>query len=63
MLDESKNTGFQKMYLVTVRTFDVNFNCITTKFFDMNLLERTDASTAASMFDSMSSLFEWYNIQ
>ena len=34
-----------------------------TKFFDMNLLEGTDASTAASMFDRVSNLFERYNIQ
>ena len=29
----------------------------------MNLLEETDASTAASMFDSVNNLFERYNIQ
>ena len=32
-------------------------------FFDVNLLEETDASTAASMFDSVNNLFERYNIQ
>ena len=33
------------------------------KFFDMNFLERTDAPTAVSMFDSVNNLFERYNIQ
>ena len=63
MLDGSNDTCLQKMYPVTVCTFDVNLNRITTKFFDMNLLEGTDASTTASMFDSVNSLFEPYNIQ
>ena len=63
MLDGSNDTGLQKMYPVTVRIFDVNFNRMTTRFFDMNLLEGTDASTAASMFDSVNNLFERYNIQ
>ena len=50
------------MYPVTVRIFGVNFNRIMKKFFDMNFLEGTDAPTAASMFDSVNSLFERYNI-
>ena len=29
----------------------------------MNLLEGTNASTAASIFDSVNNLIEWYNIQ
>ena len=51
------------MYPVTVRIFDVNFNRIMKKFFDMNFVEGTDAPTAANMFDSVNSLFERYNIQ
>ena len=62
-LDGSNDTGFQKMYPVTVRIFDVNFNRIMKKFFDMNFLEGTDAPTAASMFDSVNNLFEQHNIQ
>ena len=50
------------MYPVTVRIFGVNFNRIMKKFFDMNFLEGADAPTAASMFDSVNSLFERYNI-
>ena len=63
MLDGSNNIGLQKMYPVTVRIFDVNFNRIMTKFFDMNLLEWADVSTAASLFDSVNNLFERHNIQ
>ena len=33
------------------------------KFFDINFLEGTDASTAASMFDGVNNLFERYNVQ
>ena len=51
------------MYPVTVRIFDVNFNLIMKKFFDINFLEGTDASTAASMFDGVNNLFERYNMQ
>ena len=62
-LDGSNDTGLQKMYPVTVRIFDVNFNRIMKTFFDMNFLEGTDAPTAASMFYSVNNLFERYNIQ
>ena len=48
---------------VTVRIFDVNFNRIMKKFFDINFLEGTDAPTAANMFDSVNNLFERYNMQ
>ena len=51
------------MYPVTVRISDTNFNRIMKKFFDMNFLERTDAPTVTSMFDSVNNLFERYNIQ
>ena len=63
ILDGSNDTGLQKMYPVTVRIFDVNFNCIMKKFFDINFLEGTDAPSAASMFDSVTNLFERYNMQ
>ena len=51
------------MYPVTVRIFDVNFNRIMKKFFDKNFLEWRDVPTAASMFDSVNTLFERYNVQ
>ena len=63
ILDGSNNTGLQKMYSVTVRIFDFNFNRIIKKFFDMNFLEGTDAPTAWGLFDSVNNLFEWCNIQ
>ena len=50
------------MYPLTLHKFDANFNCIMTKFFDMKLLEGADASTASSLFDSVNSLFEQYDI-
>ena len=46
MLDGSNDNGIKKMFPVTVRIFDLNFNRIMTKFVDMNLIEGTDASTA-----------------
>ena len=33
-----------------------------TKFFDMKLLEGAGASTASSLFDSVNSLFEQYDV-
>ena len=63
ILDGSNETSSQKMSPVTVRTFNVNFNLIMTKFFAMNFLEGTDAPTATSMFDSVNNLFELCNIQ
>ena len=37
MLDGSNETGLSKMFPITVRVFDVNFNKVMTKFFDMSL--------------------------
>ena len=37
MLDGSNDTGLSKMFPITVRVFDVNFNKVMTKFFDMSL--------------------------
>ena len=53
MLDGSNDTGLSKMFPITVWVFDVNFNRVTTKFFDMNLIDGTDASTAETMFQSV----------
>ena len=53
MLDGSNDTGLSKMFLITVRVFDANFNRVMTKFFDMSLIDGTDASTAEAMFQSI----------
>ena len=53
MLDDSNDTGLSKMFPNTVWVFDVNFNRLMTKFFDMNLIDGTDASTAEAMFQSV----------
>ena len=62
MLDASNDTGLSKMYPVTIRIFDMNYNRIMTKFFDMNLLEGRDASTAAHQFQSVDQLLEKHEI-
>ena len=45
MLDISNDTGFDKMFPVTLRLFDINFNGVMTKFLDMNMLVDRHAST------------------
>ena len=44
MLDGSIDTGLSKMFPIAVRVFDVRFNRLMTKFFDMNLIDGTDNS-------------------
>ena len=58
MLDGSNDSGIGKMFPVTVQVFDVNFQCVMTKFFDMNVIEGWDASTAECMFQSVDNLLE-----
>ena len=53
MLDGSNDTGLSKMFLITVRVFDANFNRVMTKFFDMSLIDGSDVSTAEAMFQSV----------
>ena len=53
MLDGSNDTALSKMFLITVRVFDVNFNRVMTNSSDMNLIDGTDASTAEAMFLSV----------
>ena len=53
MLDGSNDTGLSKIFPITGRVFDVNFNRIMTNFFDMNL--STDAPTAEAMFETVDS--------
>ena len=42
---------------VTVHIFDISHQQMTTKFFDMNLMEERDASAAAEMFSGVDKLF------
>ena len=52
-VDGSNDAGLEKMFPICFRIFDVNFNRIMTKLFDMNMLEGRDASTAEHMFTSI----------
>ena len=45
------------MYPITVRTYDVPFNQIVARFFYMNLLEGSNASTSESIFTSVAKQF------
>ena len=62
LLDASNDTGIQKMYPITVRLYNVQFNRIMTHFFDMNLLEGRDSSTAEVMFNSIDSQLSKHEI-
>ena len=67
MLDASNDTGLYKMFPVTVRSFDTNFNRIIMKFLDMNMLVGRNAPTAAFEFNSIDELFtrfelSWKNV-
>lgn len=58
MIDGSNDTGIAKMYPITVRIYDVNFNRVMTKFFDMNLIEGSTSGTAATIFQHVDALFQ-----
>ena len=53
MVDGSNDAGLEKLFPISVRIFDINYNRIMTKFFDMNMLEGRDANTAEFMFSSI----------
>ena len=55
MVDKSNDAGLEKMFPISVRIFDINYNRIKiqSKFFDMNMLEGRDANTAEFMFSSI----------
>ena len=53
MLDGSNDTGLSKMFPIIVQVFDVNFNRVMIKFFDMDLIDGIGASTAEAMFQSV----------
>ena len=62
MLDGSNDTGLTKMFPVTVRVFDINFNHVMTKFLDMNVMEGKHVSTAAAMFKSVDDIFSKFDL-
>ena len=62
MIDGSNDTAIAKMYPITVRIYDVNFNRVMTKFFDMNLIEGSTSGTAATIFQHVDALFQKYEI-
>ena len=67
MLDASNDTGLYKMFPVTVRIFDTNFDRMMMKFLDMNKLVGRNASTTAFEFNSIDELFtrfelSWKNV-
>ena len=57
ILNGSNDTGIEKIFSVTVRVSDVNFNRVMSKFPDINIKEGKDVSTAAAMFKSVENLF------
>ena len=62
MIDGSNDNGIAKMYQITVRIYDDEFNRVMTKYFDMNLIERCLSGTAATIFENVDSIFEKYEI-
>ena len=62
MLDGSNDTSLRKMFPNTVRVFDVSFNTVMTKFFDMNLIDGTDVSTAEAMFQSVDNQLDNHDV-
>ena len=63
MLDASNHKGIEKMFPITVSIFNENFDRIVTQFFDMNLLQGRDGSTAEVMFNSVDNQFEEHEIR
>ena len=55
MLDGSNDNGLAKIYPIAVKPFDINYFCVMTKFFDMNLIEGAIDITVAVMFSSLDS--------
>lgn len=48
---------------MSVRILDDNFDGVTTRFYDMNLFEGTDAFTAVIMIDIVNNIFDQNDIQ
>ena len=57
--DGSNDTGLQKMNPLTVRIFDINRGCVTTRFLDMCL---TSASTAEAIFSKINETIQNFDI-
>ena len=55
-LDTRNYTDLDKMFSVTLRLFDTNFNGVITKFLDMNMLVGRHASTEQLEFNSIDTL-------
>ncbi len=62
MIDGSNDSGMAKMYPITVRIYDVEFERVMTKFFDINLIEGRSSGTAATIFEHVDAVFEKYEI-
>jgi hypothetical protein len=62
MIDGSNDSGMAKMYPITVHIYDVEFERVMTKFFDINLIEGRSSGTAATIFEHVDAVFEKYEI-
>ena len=60
LLDTSNDKDIEKMFPITVRIYDINFNRIMKKFFDINNLTGRGAST--SLFNSVDVQLEYNDI-
>ena len=61
-LDGSNNTGLAKMFPITVRLFNINFNRVMTNFLDINVMEGKDMSTATATFKCVDDLFPKFDL-
>ena len=59
MLDGRNDNGLEKIYH---KIFDINFSRVMTTFADINLINGTNASTAASIFESVDTFISTNNI-
>ena len=62
MVDGSNDHGLYKMFPITVRVFDINWNRVMTKFLDLNLITGRDSGKAAAMFESIDAKFQSYEL-
>ena len=61
-VDDSNDTGLEKMNPLTVRVYDEKSQKVDTRFLDMCTTSGTDASTAKAIFDKMSGVLSNYKI-
>lgn len=50
MIDGSNDIGIVKMYFIIVCIYDVNFNRVMIKFFDMNFIEGSISGIVVIIF-------------